>query len=128
MAWPRASCAGFINLFGGHVVFGLGDETIDDAEQLDVPIHAFGLILAHECHRRGIPLRRLRSGVARSTTPMRSRRRLPRNTTSYFTRMSCTGSQRRASLQSSKYVHDGGARFRANHAIPEVEAAGPGAS
>ena len=41
-----------INLFGGQAVFGLGDETIDDdAEQLDIPIHAFDLIVADECHR-----------------------------------------------------------------------------
>jgi len=41
-----------INLFGGQAVFGLGDETIDDdAEQLDIPIHAFDLIIADECHR-----------------------------------------------------------------------------
>jgi len=41
-----------INLFGGQAVFGLGDETIDDdADQLDIPIHAFDLIVADECHR-----------------------------------------------------------------------------
>ena len=41
-----------INLFGGQAVFGLGDETIDDdAEQLDIPVHAFDLIVADECHR-----------------------------------------------------------------------------
>lgn len=41
-----------INLFGGQAVFGLGDETLDDdAEQLDIPIHAFDLIVADECHR-----------------------------------------------------------------------------
>ncbi len=41
-----------INLFGGQAAFGLGDETIDDdAEQLDIPIHAFDLIVADECHR-----------------------------------------------------------------------------
>jgi type I restriction enzyme R subunit len=41
-----------INLFGGQAVFGLGDETIDDdAEQLEIPIHAFDLIVADECHR-----------------------------------------------------------------------------
>ncbi|MGD0581175.1 MAG: DEAD/DEAH box helicase family protein [Bryobacteraceae bacterium] len=41
-----------INLFGGQAVFGLGDETMDDdAEQLDIPIHAFDLIVADECHR-----------------------------------------------------------------------------
>lgn len=41
-----------INLFGGQAVWGLGDETIDDdAEQLEIPIHAFDLIVADECHR-----------------------------------------------------------------------------
>jgi type I restriction enzyme R subunit len=41
-----------INLFGGQAVFGLCDETIDDdAEQLEIPIHAFDLIVADECHR-----------------------------------------------------------------------------
>lgn len=41
-----------INLFGGQAIFGLGDETLDDdAEQLDIPIHAFDLIVADECHR-----------------------------------------------------------------------------
>jgi type I restriction enzyme R subunit len=41
-----------INLFGGQAVFGLGDETLDDdAEQLEIPIHAFDLIVADECHR-----------------------------------------------------------------------------
>ena len=41
-----------INLFGRNTVFGLGDEHIDeDAEELDIPIHAFDLIIADECHR-----------------------------------------------------------------------------
>ena len=41
-----------INLFGPNTVFGLGDEEIDeDAEKLDIPIHAFDLIIADECHR-----------------------------------------------------------------------------
>jgi type I restriction enzyme, R subunit len=41
-----------INLFSGQAVFGLGDETLDDdAQQLDIPIHAFDLIIADECHR-----------------------------------------------------------------------------
>src|SRR5438876_233911 len=41
-----------INLFGRNTVFGLGDEDIDeDAEELDIPIHAFDLIIADECHR-----------------------------------------------------------------------------
>ena len=40
-----------INLFGRQAVWG-GDEDIeDDAEQLDIPIHAFDLIIADECHR-----------------------------------------------------------------------------
>jgi type I restriction enzyme R subunit len=41
-----------INLFGRGAVFGLGDEPIDDdAEQLDIPIHAFDVVIADECHR-----------------------------------------------------------------------------
>jgi type I restriction enzyme, R subunit len=41
-----------INLFGHDAVFGLGDEPIDDdADKLDIPIHAFDLIVADECHR-----------------------------------------------------------------------------
>ena len=41
-----------INLFGRSAVFGLATRTIDDdAEQLDIPIHAFDLIIADECHR-----------------------------------------------------------------------------
>jgi type I restriction enzyme R subunit len=41
-----------INLFGRDAVFGLGDELIDeDAEKLEIPIHAFDLIVADECHR-----------------------------------------------------------------------------
>ena len=41
-----------INLFGRQAVFGLGDEPIDDdAAKLDIPIHAFDLIVADECHR-----------------------------------------------------------------------------
>ena len=41
-----------INLFGRDVIFALGDEDIDeDAEQLDIPVHAFDLIIADECHR-----------------------------------------------------------------------------
>jgi type I restriction enzyme R subunit len=41
-----------INLFGKDAVFGLGDEPIDDdADKLDIPIHAFDLIIADECHR-----------------------------------------------------------------------------
>jgi type I restriction enzyme, R subunit len=41
-----------INLLGRQAIFGTGDETIDDdAEMLDIPIHAFDLIVADECHR-----------------------------------------------------------------------------
>jgi type I restriction enzyme R subunit len=41
-----------INLFGRDAVFGVGDEPIDDdADKLDIPIHAFDLIVADECHR-----------------------------------------------------------------------------
>jgi type I restriction enzyme R subunit len=41
-----------INLFGRGVAFALGDEeTDDDADKLDIPIHAFDCIIADECHR-----------------------------------------------------------------------------
>ncbi|MCA1576998.1 MAG: DEAD/DEAH box helicase family protein [Acidobacteria bacterium] len=41
-----------INLFGRDAIFNIGDETIDeDAEKLDIPIHAFDVIIADECHR-----------------------------------------------------------------------------
>jgi type I restriction enzyme R subunit len=41
-----------VNLFGRDAIFGLGDEVIDeDAQQLDIPIHAFDLVIADECHR-----------------------------------------------------------------------------
>jgi len=36
-----------INLFGRQAAFGLGDEDLDDdAERLDIPIHAFDIIIA----------------------------------------------------------------------------------
>jgi len=41
-----------INLFGRQAAFGLGDEDMDeDAERLDIPIHAFDTVVADECHR-----------------------------------------------------------------------------
>ena len=41
-----------INLFGRDAIWGAGDEEIDEeAEKLDIPIHAFDLIIADECHR-----------------------------------------------------------------------------
>ena len=41
-----------VNLFGRNTLFNLGDETIDeDAKQLHIPIHAFDLVIADECHR-----------------------------------------------------------------------------
>jgi len=41
-----------INLLGGEGALTIGDEQIDvDAEQLNIPIHAFDLIIADECHR-----------------------------------------------------------------------------
>jgi type I restriction enzyme R subunit len=41
-----------INLFGrGAVWGGEGDEIEDDAEELDIPIHAFDVVIADECHR-----------------------------------------------------------------------------
>ena len=40
-----------INLLGRSAVWGGDEEIEDDAEQLDMPIHAFDLIVADECHR-----------------------------------------------------------------------------
>jgi type I restriction enzyme R subunit len=41
-----------INLFGRDAIFGAGDEELDDdATKLDIPIHAFDVIVADECHR-----------------------------------------------------------------------------
>lgn len=41
-----------MNLFGGERALKIDDEEIDaDVEQLDIPIHAFDLIIADECHR-----------------------------------------------------------------------------
>lgn len=40
-----------INLFGKSAVFSDGEEQEDDADKLDIPIHAFDLIVADECHR-----------------------------------------------------------------------------
>jgi len=41
-----------MNLLGGEGALMIGDEAIDaDVEQLNIPIHAFDLIIADECHR-----------------------------------------------------------------------------
>lgn len=41
-----------VNLFGRQAAFGLGDEDIDeDADRCAIPIHAFDIIIADECHR-----------------------------------------------------------------------------
>jgi type I restriction enzyme, R subunit len=40
-----------INLFGRQGMFEGEGEIEDDAEQLNIPIHAFDLIIADECHR-----------------------------------------------------------------------------
>ena len=41
-----------INLFGHEAVFEASDdEAEDDADRLDIPIHAFDVIIADECHR-----------------------------------------------------------------------------
>jgi type I restriction enzyme R subunit len=41
-----------INLFGRQIALGLGNEELDeDAERLDIPIHAFDIVIADECHR-----------------------------------------------------------------------------
>ncbi|MBN1344295.1 MAG: DEAD/DEAH box helicase family protein [Phycisphaerae bacterium] len=41
-----------VNVLGRNAIFGLGDEDLDpDAEQEPIPIHAFDVIIADECHR-----------------------------------------------------------------------------
>jgi type I restriction enzyme R subunit len=41
-----------INVLGRQAIFGVGDENVDDdADRLDIPIHAFDVIVADECHR-----------------------------------------------------------------------------
>jgi type I restriction enzyme R subunit len=41
-----------INLFGRNAIFAVGDEELEeDADQLPIPIHAFDLVIADECHR-----------------------------------------------------------------------------
>lgn len=41
-----------MNLYGGAGALRIGDDEVDaDVEQLDIPIHAFDLIVADECHR-----------------------------------------------------------------------------
>src|SRR5438093_513988 len=41
-----------INLFGRQEALALGDDVADeDADKLDIPIHAFDVIIADECHR-----------------------------------------------------------------------------
>jgi type I restriction enzyme, R subunit len=41
-----------VNLFGREALWAGEEETIDeDAEHIDIPIHAFDLIIADECHR-----------------------------------------------------------------------------
>jgi len=41
-----------VNLFGRDAIFAADDEELDeDATKLDIPIHAFDLVIADECHR-----------------------------------------------------------------------------
>jgi type I restriction enzyme R subunit len=40
-----------INLFGKSAAFGGEEDEEEDATELDIPIHAFDLIIADECHR-----------------------------------------------------------------------------
>jgi type I restriction enzyme R subunit len=41
-----------MNVLGRNAIFGLGDEPIDDeGDALDIPIHAFDVVIADECHR-----------------------------------------------------------------------------
>lgn len=40
-----------MNLFGREAIWGGDEEIEEDAEKLDIPIHAFDLVVADECHR-----------------------------------------------------------------------------
>ncbi len=41
-----------INILGRQAIFGTGEEVVEeDADRLDIPIHAFDVIVADECHR-----------------------------------------------------------------------------
>ncbi len=41
-----------INILGRGAIFGAGEEAADeDADRLDIPMHAFDVIIADECHR-----------------------------------------------------------------------------
>jgi type I restriction enzyme, R subunit len=41
-----------MHVLGRQAIFGAGDEALDeDADKLDIPIHAFDVIVADECHR-----------------------------------------------------------------------------
>ena len=41
-----------MNVLGRQAIFGVGDESVDeDADQLEIPIHAFDVIIADEGHR-----------------------------------------------------------------------------
>ena len=55
-----------IKLLGRNAIFDLGDESVvEDAEKIAIPIHAFGLIIADECHR-GYTASEVASGLKRS--------------------------------------------------------------
>lgn len=83
-----------MNLFGGERALKIDGEEIDaDIEQLDIPIHAFDLIIADECHR-GYSAKERASGVTRSTTSTPSRwgsRRLRPPTPWRTSRTWCSG-------------------------------------
>ncbi len=65
-----------INLFGrGAVWSGEGDEIDDDAEQLDIPIHAFDVVIADECHRGYTTAEE--SALAKHARPLRRRQDRP---------------------------------------------------
>jgi type I restriction enzyme, R subunit len=41
-----------ISILGRQAIFGVGDEAVDDdADRLNIPVHAFDVIVADECHR-----------------------------------------------------------------------------
>ena len=62
-----------ISLFGKDAIFAAGDEELDeDADKEDIPIHAFDLVIADECHV-GTHQPKHQSGAKLSTTSTRSK-------------------------------------------------------
>ena len=70
-----------INILGRDAIFGTDDEAIDeDAGRLDIPTHAFDLVVADECHRGYTGQRAIR--LANHARPLRRHQDRPNRHTS----------------------------------------------